>query len=216
MRSVLFIFDKYAIDSINLTPLYEEFRHFMCDAKIAFAYEKNIEELRKKNEADLYRDKLHSKLFNYLKSILYDENDSRFDDAQIVMRVLKGVGNPTRLTEKEKSVMLNTLGNQLGGCVTQLYAIGAKQIVESLMEANQQFIDLEKKFRKTNDDKNLSKMPLMGAVRKQVNKVYRIIVDAINGYAEVMYLKYDYHEMTNEMNKLSAKYDMLQLIKKKT
>jgi hypothetical protein len=215
MGSACHIFEKFGIDKENLQPLYDELQQCLRDAETALAYEKTNEMVRAKNEMDTYRDKLHSKLFNYVKSILYDEKDSRFDHAQTVMKILKDVGNPTRLAENAESAMLTTLGNKLQPYAHQIKAIGATQMVEALMEANNQFIELEKQCRQTTASNIMTKPPAMGTVRKQTDAVYRMIVDAINGYARLNTKKQQYAEMIAEMNVLVAKYDLLMLARKR-
>jgi len=214
MQSAVIVFDKYGIDRENLDPLYQELWKSASDAEIALAYEKKNEKVREKNEADRYRDNLHSRLFNYVKSILYDERDSLYDDAQTVMRVLKDAGNPTRLPENAQSAMLATLAKRLETVGEQLEAIGAKRMAEALVEANSRFIALEIECRELAAAQKLAKPPSMGDVRKEANATYRIIVDAINGYARVTAKKTEYREMINEMNVLTAKYDQLLMARK--
>jgi len=203
------IFVKYDLDSENLGILYDALGEHLKTAKNALSIEKNNEKIREKNEVDRYRDRLHSKLFNHLKSILYDEKDPRFDEAQQVMRVVKEVGNPTRLAENAESAMLTALGNRLEPYANQLAAIGAQQMVDDLMEANNLFIALEKECREITASLQINKTPSMGAIRKQIDPIYRAIVSAINGYADVPSKKEAYSELVIEMNVLVAKYDAL-------
>ena len=203
------IFAKYGIDRENLGVLYDELNEHLKSAELALAIEKKNEKIRQKNDMDRYRDRLHSKFFNYLKSILYDEKDARFDDALQVMRVVKDAGNPTRLAENAESAMLTTLGNKLEPYRSQLEAIGAQQMVDALLEANRQFITLETECREIAAMQQLNKAPSMATVRKQTDPVYRAIISAINGYANVPSRKETYRELVTEMNVLVAKYDSL-------
>ena len=216
MQSAFVIFDKYGIDRENLNQLYEDMQQCLLDAEIALAYEKKNEKVREKNEADRYRDRLHSKLFNHVKTILYDERDSRYDDAQTVMRVLKNVGNPTQLAENAESAFLTTLGNRLEPYALQIEAIGAKEMLEALMNENKRFIALEIECRTFAAEQTISKPPAMGTVRKYANEVYRRIVDAINGYANLMTKREQYRDIIAEMNVLVAKYDQLLAVRKKS
>ena len=209
MSSASDLFAKFGIDRENLGTLYDELGEHLKTAELALAIEKKNEKIRQKNDMDRYRDRLHSKLFNYLKSILYDEKDLRFDDAQQVMRVVKDVGNPTRLAENAESAMLTALGNRLVPYRNQLEAIGAQPIVDALMEANGQFIALEKESREITASQQLNKTPSMATVRKQADPVYRAIISAINGYANVPSKKETYRELVTEMNVLVTKYDAL-------
>ena len=49
----------------------------------------------------------------------------------------------------------------------------------------------------------------MGTIRKQIDPVYRAIVSAINGYANIPSKQEAYKELVTEMNVLVAKYDAL-------
>ncbi len=203
------IFVKYNIDPENLGPLYIDLANYMKAEELALAIEKGNEKIRGKNEMDSYRDKLHSKLFNYVKSILYDEKDPRFDTAQRVMKVIKEVGNPTRLAENAESAMLTTLGNKLEAHRSEVEAIGAQDAVDALMEANRQFIALEKECREITTTLQTVNSPSVSAIRKQIDTVYRSIVRAINGYADLPSKKEAYKDVVAEMNTLVAKYENL-------
>jgi hypothetical protein len=208
------IFTKHKIDSDNLQTLYDALTDCLNLAEKAMAVEKKNEKIREKNEMDAYRDKLHSKLFNYMKHILYDEQDARFDDAQDVMRVIKQAGNPTQTAENAESALITALGNKLEPYNDKLIAIGAKQIVDALMEANKKFIILENEAREITAEQNLNKILSMGEVRKIANPIYRNIINAINGYANIPSKKTIYEDMIHEMNVLVNKYDLLLLARK--
>ena len=214
LSSACEIFDKFGIDSENIGALYAEMRDCLRDAEVALAVERKNEKVREKNEMDRYRDKLHSRLFNYVKSITYDEKDPHFDDAQTVMCVLKEVGNPTKLAENAESAMLTTLGNRLEPYRTEMETIGAQKILETLLDANRQFIAIEIEARQITAAQNLNKTPSMTEVRKRASEVYRIIIDAINGQARLMTKREECREMITEMNVLVAKYDQLLMARK--
>jgi hypothetical protein len=210
MVSAREILQKFSAASEHLGTLYNELGELLKVAEDALAAERRNEKIREKNEADRYRDRLHSKLFNFLKSILYDERDPRFDDAQAVMQTVKNVGNPNRLPENAQSAMLTTLGNRLEPLRSRLQAIGAQQTVDELMEANRQFIALERESREITAAQKLGNTPAsMSAVRKQIDPLYRSIVDVLNGYAGVMAKNAQYLEKVAEMNVLTARYDSL-------
>ena len=208
------IFDRFGVDRENLGPLYEQLVQYLGDAEAAMAIEKVNEKIREKNEKDRYRDRLHSKLFNYVKSILYDEKDPRFNDAQIVMRVLREVGNPTHLAENAESTMITALGNRLEPYRPQVTAIGAINMLNALLQANQEFISLEIEARDIAAFYKLTSAPAMPTVRKQIDPLYRTIVAAINGYANLPSKQEEYREIVAEMNVLVKKYDMLLLQRK--
>ena len=210
------LFARFGVDSENLGALYDALAALLQTAEEALAIEKKNEKVREKNAMDRYRDRLHSKLFNYLKSILYDEKDERFDDAQVVMRVVKDAGNPTRLAENAESAMLTTLGNKLEPYRNRLEAINAQIIVDDLLAANRQFIVLEQECREILAARKAGATPpSMSAVRKQIDPLYRLIINAINGYFGIPSKKETCSELVTEMTVLVEKYDALIMARKR-
>jgi hypothetical protein len=149
-----------------------------------------------------------------LKSILYDEYDPRYEEARAVMVIVKKVGNPNRLAENAQSAVLIKLGNSLRPYTSQLQNIGAYEMVRDLLNANQVFIDLEQACREIIADKKLNKMPSLGAIRKELDAVYRTIIGYINGIVRLPQKQEAYKEFLNEMNVLVKKYDNLILARK--
>jgi hypothetical protein len=203
------IFDKYKIDLENLETSYTELKFLRDAEEKALAVEKTNEKIREKNEADDYRDKLHSKLFSYVKSITYDEKDERYDDAVKIMKIIREEGNPAQLAENAESAMLTTLTNRLTAHYSEVEAIGAVKMVTELIDANKRFIVLEKECRGVSAEIQLNKSPSASVVRKQIDPVYRRIVNAINGYAGLPAKKDTYRNVVAEMNTLVAKYQDL-------
>ena len=216
INSASVLFARFKVDSENLAGLYGELDTLLKTAEEALALEKKNEKVREKNDMDRYRDRLHSKLFNHLKSILYDERDDRFDDAQAVMRVVRETGNPTRLAENAESAMLTTLGNRLEPYRNCLEAINAQTIVDALMEANRQFIVLEQECRELLAARKAGATPpSMSAVRKQIDPLYRTIINAINGSYGIPSKKEACSDLVIEMTVLVEKYDALLMARKK-
>ena len=216
ISSVQDILAKTGAENESFACLYEELQRWFKLAEKAMTLEKKNDKVRQKNEADRYRDRLHSKLFNYLKTILYDEKDARFDNAQQVMRVVKEAGNPTQMAENAQSAMMTALGNKLEPLRAQLEAIGAQNIVDDMMEANRQFIVIETEYRQMLAAQKLDDTTLpMNAVRKQIDPVYRAIINAINGLYGIPAKKEAYRETVTEMNVLTARYDALLAARKR-
>lgn len=209
MDSACSIFDKHKIDSDNLQLSYDELKALCKAEEQALAVEKTNEKVREKNEADAYRDKLHSKLFSYVRSITYDEKDERYNDAVKIMKVIKEEGNPSQLAENAESAMLTTLVNKLMAHHNEVKAIGAEKIVQVLQDANKQFIALEKECREVSSGMQLTKSPSASVIRKEVDPVYRRIVNAINGYAALPAKQEMYLNVVTEMNTLVNRYQDL-------
>jgi hypothetical protein len=210
MVSARDIFKKFDAASQNLSTLYTELDTQIALAEEALAAERRNEKVREKNEMDSRRDRLHSRLFNYLKYILLDERDPRFDAAQEVMQVVQAAGNPSRLPENVQSAMLTTLGNRLEPFRAQLETICAQQIVDELMEANREFIVLERESREITASQKLSETPTsMSVVRRRIDPIYRSVIAVLNGYAVVMANDESFREKIAEMNVLIGRYDSL-------
>ena len=216
MVSVFDLFTKCDFVCENFEYLYESMGESLRAAETALAAERKNEKVKEKNEADRYRDRLHSKLFNYLKAVLYDERDPHYDDAQAVMRVVKEAGNPTRLAENAQSAMMTALGNRLEPYRTQLEAIGAQQIVDSMLEANRRFIAIERELREMIAAQKLSDTPMsMGAVRRQIDPVYGAIISGVNVFVGIPSKAEECKALIAEMNVLIARYDLLLSARKK-
>jgi hypothetical protein len=198
---------KHKIFSEALAPLQERWNALLQTAAKALKVEEQNETVRLKNEADRYRDKLHGKLFNYLKSILCDEQDPRFDGAQQLMYIVKEAGNPIRLPENAESVLLAKLCNSLTAVSETLEAVGAAEIVSGILKANQHFVELEKKCRETVSDKQLDGIPSLSAVCREMIPAYTVIADYVN--VSVRISQDAYREFIVEMNVLTAKYDAI-------
>ena len=216
MVSACALFSRYNVDPERLSPLCEELDNHTRQIEISLTAEKRNEKIREKNEMDRVRDRLHSRLFNYLKHILYDETDERFDDAQEVMRTLKAVGNPTKLPENAQSAMMTTLGNRLEPMREKLLAIGAQQMVDDMLEANRKFIILEQEARDIAATHRLDNVPSVSNVRKLSDPVYKSIVEAINVDAKMPHKAEIYRELVTDMNVLVDKYNALIAARKKS
>jgi hypothetical protein len=210
------VLSKYPIiDEDPFHKVYNDFCQLLKTAAEALKLEEKNEKIREKNNAEHYRDKLHSKLFNYLKSILYDEKDSRFDTAQQLMKIVKEVGNPTRLPENAESVVITKLGNSLEPHRRELINVGADKIFDDLLNANQQFIVLEKECREVTAAHQLNKIQPLSIVRKQIDPVYLDIVNYINLHSRISSIEESYRELITKMNVLVAKYEAILMARKK-
>jgi hypothetical protein len=198
------LFLKHNLEAGELSSSYEELNGQVKLEENAMAIERANEKIGEKNRADTYRDKMHSKLFNHLKTILYDEEDPKYDAAQRVMKTVKSAGNPTNLAENAESAMITSLGNKLEPYRADLEAAGAQEHLDKLLEANRRFMALEAECRQLVSTKS----PSMATVRKQTDVVYHRIIGAINTFIGLRN-KDIYKELVSDMNVLVEKYDRL-------
>jgi hypothetical protein len=201
-------FQTYFLEADRLSPLYDEFSRLAKAEETAMAIETKNGKIKFKNEAEHYRDRLHSKLFNYVKAILYDDADPQFDAARRVMDVIKSVGNPTHLSENAETAMLTTLGNKLEPYSADLAAIGAQPHLDKLLETNRQFTQLEAECRSIASERAQAGLPSATAIRKELDPVYRKIVDALNVLIQI-HNDPSGPALTADLNTLIDKYDSL-------
>jgi hypothetical protein len=202
------IFDKYNLESNVLSSFYQKHAFLRGQEEKAMALGVKNKKIKEKNEVELYRDRLHGKLFNYVKSILYDEKDPLFVPAQDVMSVIKSVGNPTRLSENAETALITTLGNKLEPYNHNLEAIGAKQHLDKLLEANRLFAQLETECREIASERTQANLPSVTAIRKEIDVVYRQIVNAINVFIQLNGEE-RYGAFVADLNTLVSKYGSL-------
>lgn len=200
------IFKKYNAEPELLSGSYTELYALKDKEKEAMAREKKNEKIREKNDEDRTRERLHSSMFNYLKSILYDDSDTRREAAQRIMDVVTAVGNPRKLAENAESALLTTLSNRLSSYGEDLDTTGARQHLTKLTESNNRFIVLEKECREIAADRILADAPSTTTIRKQVDPVYRSIIDTLNALIKVKG-DAEYKNLITEMNVLIAKYN---------
>jgi hypothetical protein len=191
-----------------LSSVYDNYTRLGKAEETAMAVELRNEKVKLKNEAEYYRDRLHGKLFNYVKAILYDEADPQFDAARRVMEVIKSVGNPTRLSENAETAMLTTLGNKLAPYTADLESIGAQSHLYKLMEANQKFSQLEAECRNIASERAQTGLPSVSTIRKEIDPVYRKIVDTFNVFI-LLHGEESYKALIADLNTLTDKYNTL-------
>ena len=214
--SVCSIFDRHKIDFDRLQPLYEALESHAAQMEISLAAEKRNEKIREKNEMDRRRDRLHSRLFNYLKYITYSDEDPRYEDAQEVLQTLRAVGNPTQLAENRQTAMMTLIGNRLEPLRDKLQNIGALEIVDEMLEANRQFIILEEQARDVAATHKIENVPSAGNVRKEADAIYRNIVDAINAFAKLPHKTDKYREIVSDINLIVERYNQMITARKRS
>jgi regulator of replication initiation timing len=200
------IFTKYDTLREDVGCLLDDMGGLLEVVDNAMIAERRSEKVREKNDADRFRDRMHSRVFNYLRFILSDERDPRFDDAHEVMKVMQEAGNPTQLAENVQSVMMVALGNRLLALTPQLVAIDAKELVYEMIDANNQFIAIEKELREMLAAQKLDPTPMsVTAARRLIDPVFRDIFNAINAFVKIPTKHNAYIELVAEMNVLTAR-----------
>jgi hypothetical protein len=202
------IFGKHGAEEQTLAPVYKNFSSLRQKEETAMTIELNNGKVKEKNVVEHYRDRLHSKLFNSVKTILCDESDPLFEAAQRVMKVIKETGNPTQLSENAESAMLTALGNSLEPYRADLETIGALPHLEKLLETNRQFIKLENECRELVAAKKLVNSPSASTIRKQIDPVYRQIVNTLNVFIGLNGEE-NYKTLIADLNTLTDKYNAL-------
>lgn len=196
---------KYNPDNLGLAEFYNQLVQLVAEEEAVMALETSNAKIKAKNQKDSQRDKLHSSLFNYVKSFVYNENGPLYETACRIMDVLNDVGNPTRLAENAESAMLTTLGNRLTPYRDDLEKLGAQTHLDLLMEANEQFMQLQAECR---DIKISIPSSSVKAVRLKIDPVYRNTVNAVNVF-RTMSRKDEYEMLVKETNVLIDEYNRL-------
>ena len=206
IKSAYDLFVKYKIDGAVFGCFIEKLGELLDLAEAALSLEKTNAKYREKDEADNLRDRLHGRLYNYLKYILLDYNDHRYADAQTIMAVVEDVGNPTRLPENVQSTVMLSLVNRLEVYNEKLEFIGARAIVDDMAVANQRFIAVEAELRELRTMHKYNSVPPMTELRKEIDPIFNAIIGAINGYCVLESKRDEYADIVREMNTLSARY----------
>ena len=186
--------------------LIAELHRLLGIAEVALLAERRNDLVRQKNEADNRRDRAHSRLFNYLKYILDDDQDPRFNTAQEIMRIIKEAGNPRNLPENAQTAMMTALARRLQPLARQLAEIGATQVVENMNAANEQFIAANDELRQMLAARKLDETARsMTDLRKDIDRYYVAIIGTLGAYA--LAKPNDSAEMIAEVNVLIRRFD---------
>jgi len=208
------IYDKYQLELQLMSPFYAEFKRLKEEEAKSMTVERNNAKVKEKGRAERNRDKLHSKLFNSVKYITYDESDPLFEAAQRVMTVIKSVGNPKHLAENAESSMLINLGVKLEPYRADLEALGVQVHLDKLLDANNEFIQLEMECRDIVTARSLANTLSMVAVRREIDAVHRTIVAGFNMQIKLKGEE-DYRTFVADLNTLIDRYESL-LAQRKT
>ena len=214
MPDMYTIFAKFDFLGEVLLFLVTELKRLLGIAEVALLAERRNDLVRQKNEADRRRDVLHSRLFNFLKYIISDDTDPRFDGAQKILNILKEAGNPTNLSENAQSAMMTALATKLAEHAATLEAINAQQIVDDMNAANDLFITVNNDLRALIAARKIDpEQASMSAIRKDIDRCYSAITGMVSGYALAKGAQCT--EMITEMNVLIARFDALLAARKR-
>ncbi len=178
IRLILEALLKHDPDNLNIRALYDDLAQLMQEEETALSVELGSSITAQRDAADYYRDRMHSQLYHYVKSFLFDEEEAAdFEAAKRVMRIIRQVGNPWKLADQAETSMIIQLGNELKPYQADIDQIGAQGRLDKLLSANQRFAEVDKLCR---DDKTNRPSGNVKVVRLKVDPAFTSIKDAIN------------------------------------
>jgi hypothetical protein len=133
-----------------------------------------------KDKAEHYRDTRYTAFVLSVRSATYDSDPAISEAAERVLKVVDDIGNPTKLSDSKETSELFNLKTNLQPYSADLQFIGADGRFAELMNANDEFIRLQNKWYKVGGEKLSGNM---FAARRQLDPVYRNIVNCINSFA---------------------------------
>ncbi len=206
IKLVLEALIKHDPNNLNIRGLYDELAQLIQEEEMALSVELGSSITAQREAADNRRDRMHSVLYNYVKSFLFDEEEvAEFESAQRVMRIIRQVGNPWKLADQAETSMIIQLGNELKPYQADLEQIGAQSRLDKLLVANDRFVELDKLCR---DDKTNRPSGNVKSVRVKVNPAYWAIANAIN--ADIDRFKDDrFNAVATDINSIIKDYSTL-------
>jgi hypothetical protein len=155
-----------------------------------------------KNAAEHYRDTRYVAFSLSVRSATYDPDQAISEAAEKVLKVIDEIGNPTALSDSKETAELFTLQTRLEAYSAEIQSIGAAVRLADLVKANEDFILLQDKWYKTGGEKLSGNM---FAARRQLDPVYRNIVNCVNSLA-VLNGVANYESFILAHNELIAQY----------
>jgi hypothetical protein len=216
MTALRDILVKYGVVEDSFACLYDQLVENVKTGENALIFERRNVKVAEKNEFDRVRDLHHSRFYSMLKFILMDENDERYEVAQAAMRIVREAGNPRNLPENAQSAVMTALGRNLEHLRERLHETGLQTLVDTMMEANADFIRAEKELRTMKFEQGMDETPRsMTALRRQNDPIYRAIIAVINAYSNVPSKRESCIELIAEINVLVARYNALLLTRRR-
>jgi hypothetical protein len=133
-----------------------------------------------KDNAENYRDNRYSAFAMFVRNASYDSDPNIGAAADTVLKVIDEIGNPTNLSDSKETAELFNLQSNLQPYHAELRQIGADRRLAELATANEEFIRLQDEWYKAGGKKPSGNMLI---VRRQLDPVYRNIVNCINAFA---------------------------------
>ncbi|GHT22877.1 hypothetical protein FACS189430_05310 [Bacteroidia bacterium] len=197
------IFGKYQFDDTLVQSYLDEWLGLQEEEKRAIAVENGNVLSGQVSQAEQYRDRLHGCLYCYVKSFLYDEQESElYEAAGRVMRIIRQVGNPTQLTDSAETSKLQQLEDELRPYSADLERLDATGRLDKLIAANKRFAELSSTRREDNLSRPSGNVK---QVRLKIDPLFRSITGAIDFLAKKDAARYG--SLVTEINAVIADYN---------
>lgn len=191
---------------LNLDMLVTDLTSLVKEEESAMSVEQGSQLTAQRDAADMRRNKTHSALYCQTKTFINIEEDAETSAAgQRVMRIIRQVGNPWKVSDQAKTSLITELINELKPYADDIEKMGAKWLVDKLADANNRFMELDDRYRKEKTDRPSGNV---AAVRLKITPVYNAIIGAINADA-ARYRDGRFDVLAAELNTIIREFNTL-------
>lgn len=190
------------IDKMGLSGLYPIFNSGLTRVQQTYGVLRSNPLTEAKEKAEHYRDNRYMAFALYVRSAAYDSDPTISASAEKVLKVIDEIGNPTNLSDSKETAELFNLQTNLQPYSAEIKLTGVEVRLTELVTANNDFVRLQNEWYKAGGSKPSGNML---AVRRQLDPVYRNVVNCINSFVVINGVA-DYESFILAHNELIAQY----------
>jgi hypothetical protein len=190
------------VDKMGISGLYPLFKDGLTLVQQTHGVSLGNPLTEAKDKAENYRDNRYVAFALFVRSATYHSDPAISEAADRVLKVVDDIGNPTRLSDSKETAELFNLKTNLQPYSADIQLIGADERLAELFAANDEFIRLQNQWYKAGGEKLSGNMLV---VRRQLDPVYRNIVNCINSFATLNGVA-AYESFIRAHNELIAQY----------
>ncbi|MDH6356915.1 DUF6261 family protein [Parabacteroides sp. PF5-9] len=171
-------------EKLKIVPLFQKFEQILIRLDHAIIVHRKSGLTDKINQANINRTNLFKGLSTVINGLLYNNDEQKKSKAKLVRTLLDNYGNVTIMSLDKKSTYITNMVNDLleAPYIGYITSLGLGDQLNALSEENRKVITLmqERITDRSNNKKENSRL-----VRKEMDEVYRQIIDMVNAQALV-------------------------------
>jgi len=200
------LFEYFTPDKLNIGSLYPVYESAFEDEVNALQIERNSEISKNIAEADAFRNQLYQGFVWLQEAHTLHSDNAVQEAARRIGSVIEKYGDVRTLNYSQESTAISNLCQELkNNYSTELFAIGGKQWLTNLAEANE---DFKSQFGSTSIEESDNISGIMRNAREIIDPLYTAFITQINAQTAVTG-EANYSEFISQLNNYVNHYKTL-------